>query len=194
VFVIGDPTGRHPATASGYEYSSPYPVYQGPYQRRGGTPVPVVGPVVGVGAAALCLLAGCWLMLAPFALGLARHGRVPRAATVDWVSGAVLALVALGTAALFTGCVRRRLRAAGVLPERRRARAAADQLDGADQQRRADLPRQADPVDELVDDLAEHPADLAELLAPLVSALTADLRARQTTRAGAGASETARGC
>jgi hypothetical protein len=210
--VTNDPTGRQPTTVAGYEYASaysnahpsttnpsayqlpPYPLpYQGSaYQPRGGAvPVPVVGPVIGVAASTLCLLAGCWLVLAPFALGLAKHGQVPRAAAVDWASGGALALVALLTAALFCGCLRRRLRAAGVLRARRRPGTDSASVEASHDSTAADDAPGAETSDASdgtpLDDLADRPADLHELLAPLVSALTADLRARQTSgRAGAG--------
>ena len=75
----------------------------------------------GLGAALLSLLAGGWLMLAPFALGYQPSGAAWSDATRNnfWVGLAVVLLAAIGTV-LFARSLVAELRAAGVIERRPR--------------------------------------------------------------------------
>jgi hypothetical protein len=96
-----------PAEAEGPQQTAPWPV-----PRSTEPPLPLLAPYFGVVAALLCVLIGAWLLLAPYAFDY-RHAaaKVPQSTTVDLATGgAVFALSAL-TAALFAGCIGRRLQA-----------------------------------------------------------------------------------
>lgn len=149
-------------------------------------PAPVLGPFIGVVGAVLCTLVGAFLLLAPYAFDY-RDGAdaQPRSSVVDLVSGGGVALIGLLTAALFGGALLRRLRA----PEPcapYQAEPAAVLLPGQ-------APAEPEPEPESEPEPAPAPpapapaaavADpgnaLRDLLTPLVAALAADLRARET--------------
>lgn len=106
--------------------------------------------VTGLVIATLAGCAGGWLMLAPFALGTQPAGAAWTTATgTDFFTGLGVAVLAAGTVVAWGIAWVRRLRADGVLPARR--------------------PATHQP--------AEPPTvrELHELLAPLVTALAADL-------------------
>ena len=84
---------------------------------------PTIGKyIVGMVASLLLLLAGGWLILAPFALGYQRYGADWTSQTVnDFTVGIPAAVVALGAFLLFFFALLGALRAAGVLAARQRA-------------------------------------------------------------------------
>ena len=125
---------------------------------------PVFGPFIGLASAVLSALVGGWLLLAPFAFDYrAGARRLPRPALVDLSTGAAALAIGVLSALLFAGSLASRLS-----PESSRAE--------------AELEFEPEPAPE--PDPASAPAadpdgDLRDLLAPLVAALTADLRSRQ---------------
>jgi hypothetical protein len=78
--------------------------------------------IVGMVASLLLLLAGGWLILAPFALGYQRYGADWTSQTVnDFTVGIPAAVVALGAFLLFFFALLGALRAAGMLAARQQA-------------------------------------------------------------------------
>ena len=147
-------------------------------------PAPVLGPFIGVVGAVLCTLVGAFLLLAPYAFDY-RDGAAtqPRSSVVDLVSGGGVALLGLLTAGLFGGALLRRLRAPEPFAPYR-AEPAVVLLPGQAQPEpepefepepapAPTAPAQAAPV-------ADPGNALRDLLTPLVAALAADLRARET--------------
>jgi hypothetical protein len=130
---------------------------------------PTIGKYIwGMAASLIILLAGGWLILAPFALGYQPYG-------ADWVSqttnsfvmGICVAVVALISFALFFSSLLRSLRVAGVLTAPTRPVAQAPAPD----QVQATMPLA--PV--------QNQSDLDKTLATLAAALAADLNARRQT-------------
>jgi hypothetical protein len=109
--------------------------------------------LAGLVTSAAALVAGGWLLLAPSSLG---HEGDPR--TIDLATGAGVCLIALVTAMSWAAGWRARLRADGVLPQRRPV-VAADQL------------------------VVPSAEELHDLLKPLVAALAADQADRAEARA-----------
>lgn len=70
---------------------------------------------VGIGASLIALLAGGWLMLAPFAIGFQAGGAWTKATKVDVFTGAGVAAVALLGFLLFAGSLQGELKAAGII-------------------------------------------------------------------------------
>ena len=152
-------------------------------------PVPVLGPFIGVVGSVLCGLSGALLLLAPFAFDYRQGaGTTPRSSVVDLVTGTGVLVVSLLTATLFGGALRKRL---GV-PEPAAAYAAelASAEDPAHAPEPATAPEPA-PVESAPEPrpaapaaatpLGADPGDaLRDLLTPLVAALAADLRARES--------------
>jgi hypothetical protein len=159
-------------------------------------PVPVLGPFIGLVAAVLCALAGALLLLAPFAFDYRQGaGSMPRSSVVDLATGGAVLVVGLLTTLLFGGSLRRRLRALvpaaapeplssmpplpepgpdlGTVPEQRHSEPEPWREEPRREEARPVPPPAAPAVD--------PGAALRDLLAPLVAALAADLRARETS-------------
>ncbi|HYT34350.1 MAG TPA: hypothetical protein VEL69_04895 [Ktedonobacteraceae bacterium] len=124
---------------------------------------PTIGKYIwGMTASLIILLAGGWLILAPFALGYQPYG-------ADWVNqttnsfvvGICVALVALLALALFFMSLLGSLRAAGVLAARAQATATY--------QAQATMPQAP----------SQAQSDLDKTLATLAAALAADLSSRR---------------
>ena len=117
---------------------------------------------VGLAGGIVALLAGGWLMLAPFALGYQPEGTGwTNATTTDFFTGLGLAILALLASIALLADLTSRLRAAGGLPPRRSPYPDPDSLRGTDS---------ATPTG-----VAGGPADeLVNLLRPLVDALNRD--------------------
>jgi hypothetical protein len=123
-------------------------------------PAPVLGPFVGLVCSVLSALVGGCLLLAPFAFDYrAGARRLPRPALVDLSTGAAVAAIGVLAALLFAGSLAGRLR-----PEPQYGEAEPDP--------------EPEPEPEPAP-VADPDGDLRDLLAPLVAALTADLRSRQ---------------
>jgi hypothetical protein len=157
----------------------------------GPPPVPVLAPYLGMVGAVLCAVAGCWLLLAPYALDYRRGAsRVPRATAIDLETGAAAIALGLVTAALFGATLLRRLRAA-----KDPAAVTVDPLQ-EESPEAASLPQTAPvsvPTPAPVPPPASTPeappsidpgGSLRDLLTPLVAALAADLRSREEYRPG----------
>ncbi|MFI9558923.1 hypothetical protein [Nonomuraea endophytica] len=114
---------------------------------------------VGAVTAALALLAGLWLMIAPFALGTQPEG-------ADWTdttnseffTGLGVAVVALVGAGAFIAAIYEELVARGLVTVRQRP---------------------AEPEPAPAPPAGASSAELATMLAPLVEALREDMRTRQ---------------
>lgn len=116
--------------------------------------------IVGMAASLIILLAGGWLILAPFALGYQPYGADWASQTTnDFVVGICVAAVALGACVLFFTSMLGSLRAAGILAARQRAQT------------------QATAAPEQV--AASYQSDLDRTLTTLAAALAADLSARR---------------
>ena len=125
-------------------------------------PAPVFGPFIGLVCAVFSALVGGWLLLAPFAFDYrAGARRLPRPALVDLSTAAAALAIGLLAALLFAGSLAGRLRPEQPFIE-------------------AEPEPEPEPAPEPVPAPAADPdGDLRDLLAPLVAALTADLRSRQ---------------
>jgi hypothetical protein len=152
-------------------------------------PVPVLGPFIGLVGSVLCCVAGALLLLAPFAFDY-RQGahKLPRSSVIDLGTGGGVLLIGLLTTLLFAGSLRRRLRAAEPtaaaqepVPE------AASEPAALPEQPRPQPPRPEPEPQPVAAPAAPAIADpggaLRDLLTPLVAALAADLRARETNGA-----------
>lgn len=122
-------------------------------------PAPYIAGLAGASAVAL---AGVWLVIAPFASGYQPDG-------ADWVdatlvgvaSGAALILLGLVTMIVLVRALRAEARRRGITPRTVEQTATGDEPPSDD---------------EAPDDLADEPADLEAVLAPLAAALLEDLR------------------
>jgi hypothetical protein len=123
-------------------------------------PAPVRGPFLGLVSSVLSALVGGWLLLAPFAFDYrAGAHQLPQSALVDLSTGGAAATIGVLAALLFAGALAGRLRP--VLPP-------------------VEAESEPEPTPEPEPAPAADPdVDLRDLLAPLVAALTADLRSRQ---------------
>jgi hypothetical protein len=127
--------------------------------------------VWGMAASLIILLAGGWLILAPFALGYQPYG-------ADWVSqttndfwvGIPVAVVALVSFVLFFASLIASLRAAGVLFGQPRPQQAAAMVPGATMMQ---TPAPVAPA------TYSDQSDLDRTLATLAAALAADLNSRR---------------
>jgi hypothetical protein len=164
-------------------------------------PPPVLGPFIGVTGAVLCSLVGAFLLLAPFAFDY-RQGAsaMPHSSVVDLATGGGVLALGLLTAIAFGAALVRRLRVpeyvagnagqvggfetepetyatSGVtlVPEQGRPEAepSAQPSPPSQQETQPAAPAAATP-------LADPGGALRDLLTPLVAALAADLRARET--------------
>lgn len=114
---------------------------------------------VGAVTAALALIAGLWLMIAPFALGAQPEG-------ADWTdptkseffTGLGISVVALAGAGAFAAAIYAELVARGLVTVRQRP---------------------AEPEPAPAAPAGASSADLATMLAPLVEALREDMKVRQ---------------
>lgn len=146
-------------------------------------PVPVLGPYIGLVGSVLCGLAGALLLIAPFAFDYRQGaGSVPRSSVVDLVTGGGVLLVGVLTTLLFAVSLHRRLRA----PEP----VAAHDVEAQEMADPEAVPEQPEPepVPQPVPAVPAQPVGdpggaLRDLLTPLVAALAADLRARETSGA-----------
>ena len=122
--------------------------------------------ICGMVASLIILLAGGWLILAPFALGYQPYGADWASQTTnDFIMGIAVAVVALLSFVLFFYALLGSLRAAGVLISRPQPQAPASleyQAQGAQPQASA-----------------SPQSDLDRTLATLAAALAADLTARR---------------
>lgn len=151
-------------------------------------PVPVLGPFIGLVGSVLCAVAGALLLLAPFAFDY-RHGArtLPRSAVVDLATGGGVLLVGLLAALLFGGSLLRRLRAAepgavehGPVPEAASDPAILPEQPQPQSQPEPE-PRPAAPATaSAAAPIGDPGGALRDLLTPLVAALAADLRARES--------------
>ena len=132
--------------------------------------------VWGMAASLIILLAGGWLILAPFALGYQPYG-------ADWVSqttndfwvGIPVAVVALVSFALFFASLIASLRATGVLFGQPRPQQAAAMVPGATVMQ---APAPVAPA------TYSDQSDLDRTLATLAAALAADLNSRRQSQTG----------
>jgi hypothetical protein len=171
-------------------------------------PAPVLGPYIGVVGAVLCSLVGAFLLLAPYAFDYRDGaGTMPHSSVVDLATGAGVLVLGLATAALFGGALARRLRVPepepGYLEEplpaestesdyssespgsavpgypRAGVDAAAPATAAVPGQPGPQSAAEARPLAPAAS-LADPGGALRDLLTPLVAALAADLRARET--------------
>jgi hypothetical protein len=168
-------------------------------------PVPVLGPYIGVVGAVLCSLVGAFLLLAPYAFDY-RDGAaaVPHSSVVDLATGGGVLVLGLLTATLFGGTLARRLRPQRLVPAvepltllsgEASAEAESEAAPGGASAAteppaptpNVEEPRRVAPASEPEPHPAAPAASLADpggalrdLLTPLVAALAADLRARES--------------
>ena len=145
-------------------------------------PAPVLGPFIGVVGSVLCGLGGALLLLAPFAFDYRQGARsIPRDSVVDLVTGGVVLLLSVLTAAAFGGSLRKRLR----VPEPIAAYAEEFELEHIEesaavpQPRSEPEPQPVAPAPAPASPLGDPGSALRDLLTPLVAALAADLRSRE---------------
>jgi hypothetical protein len=150
-------------------------------------PVPVLGPFIGVVGSVLCGVSGAVLLLAPFAFDY-RQGAssTPRSTVVDLATGGGVLLVSLLTATLFGGALGKRLRvpeldiepvaeyAEEPEPVEEPAAAPEPARPASEPEPQPAAPAAAAPI------VADPGNALRDLLTPLVAALAADLRARES--------------
>lgn len=142
-------------------------------------PVPVLGPFIGLVGSVLCNLSGALLLLAPFAFDY-RQGAatLPRSSVIDLATGGGVLLVGLLTTLLFGGSLRKRLRSV-------QAAVTTTQLavpEAESEPAPVPVPEQSQPEPEPEPQPVAPDAGgaLRDLLTPLVAALAADLRARES--------------
>ena len=133
---------------------------------------PTLGKYIcGMVASLILLLAGGWLILAPFALGYQHYGADWTSQTVnDFTMGIPAAVVALASFLLFFFALLGSLRAAGMLVSRARVR-----------QPQAAAPVAYPSPTGVQQAPAPSQSDLDRTLATLAAALAADLTARRQT-------------
>jgi len=125
--------------------------------------------LVGMVTSLIILLAGGWLILAPFALGYQHYGADWTSQTTnDFVTGIAVAVVALVSFLLFFTALLGALRAAGMLAARQRA-----------QQPQVASAPVVYPSPTGVPSVASNSSDLDRTLSTLAAALAADLTARR---------------
>jgi ABC-type multidrug transport system fused ATPase/permease subunit len=127
--------------------------------------------LVGMVTSLIILLAGGWLVLAPFALGYQRYGADWTSQTTNnFVTGIAVAVVALVSFLLFLFAMLGALRAAGMLAARQRTQ---PQAVPAPVVYPSPTGTGAAPV------VASNQSDLDRTLSTLAAALAADLTARR---------------
>ncbi|WP_157248498.1 hypothetical protein [Nonomuraea typhae] len=115
---------------------------------------------IGAVTAALALIAGLWLMIAPFALGTQPEGADwTDTTTSEFFTGLGVALVALAGVAAFAAALHEELVARGLVTVRQR-------------------PAEPEPAP-APSPAGTSSAELATMLAPLVEALREDMKTRQ---------------
>jgi Na+-transporting methylmalonyl-CoA/oxaloacetate decarboxylase gamma subunit len=136
------------------------------------TTQPTLGKyLVGMVTSLIILLAGGWLILAPFALGYQHYGADWTSQTTnDFVTGIAVAVVALASFLLFLFALLGALRASGMLAARTRG-----------QQPQVASAPVAYPSPTGVPAAASNSSDLDRTLSTLAAALAADLTARRQT-------------
>lgn len=128
--------------------------------------------ICGMIASLIILLAGGWLILAPFALGYQHYGADWTSQTTnDFVTGIPVAVVALVSFLLFFAALLGDLRSAGMLVARPRVR----------QPEAASTPVAYPTPTGMLQAPASNQNDLDKTLATLAAALAADLTARRQT-------------
>jgi hypothetical protein len=126
--------------------------------------------IIGMVVSLILLLAGGWLILAPFALGYQHSGANWTSQTTnDFVTGIPVAVVALASFLLFFAALLGALRAAGMLVARQRVQ----------QLQAASAPAVSPSQTGLPQAPASNQGDLDKTLATLAAALAADLTARR---------------
>ena len=126
--------------------------------------------LIGMVASLIILLAGGWLILAPFALGYQHYGADWTSQTTnDFVTGIPVAVVALVSFVLFFTALLGAFRAAGMLVARPRVR----------QPEAASAPVTYPSPTGVAQAPASNQSDLDKTLATLAAALAADLTARR---------------
>ena len=135
------------------------------------TTQPTLGKyIIGMVASLILLLAGGWLILAPFALGYQRYGADWTSQTTnDFVTGIPVAVVALVSFLLFFAALLGALRAAGMLVARPRVR----------QPQTVSAPVVSPAPTAVPQAPASNQSDLDKTLATLAAALAADLTSRR---------------
>jgi hypothetical protein len=135
------------------------------------TTQPTLGKyIIGMVASLIILLAGGWLILAPFALGYQPYGANWTSQTTnDFVTGISVAVVALASFVLFFAALLGALRASGLLVARPRVR----------QPQAATAPVAYLTPTGSLQAPASNQSDLDKTLATLAAALAADLTARR---------------
>ncbi len=137
----------------------------------------------GLGASLLTLVAGAWLMLAPFALGYQNYGADWISQTHDdfWVGLGVVIVSAIGFA-LFVASLRGELQTAGLINSQRRAPASftASGTAPAGQPGAAAFSAPGVPVA----GAAPQQSDFEQAVAALAKALAADLAERRRAENG----------
>lgn len=150
-------------------------------------PAPVLAPYLGLVCAVLCALGGGWLLLAPYALDY-RHGAstTPRTTEVDLGTGAAIVALAVVSAALFAVSMARRLRGPEAAAELDSGLGLEPEPEPAGYESEPYVQVNGTPEEAAPAPAPGSPADpgnaLRELLAPLVTALAADLKSRADHR------------
>jgi hypothetical protein len=127
---------------------------------------------VGIGVSLLGLLAGAWLMAAPFALGFQVDGDWIKATKIDVWTGIGVAVVALLGLLLFIGSLRGELKAAGIIGVKPAPVAPVE----------APGPAQDQP--EVADQASVTGDEFDRAIASLAATLAADLAERRKMTAG----------
>ena len=128
--------------------------------------------LIGMVTSLILLLAGGWLILAPFALGYQHNGADWTSQTTnDFVTGIPVAVVALVSFLLFFFALLGALRAAGMLVARQRGQ----------QAQVASAPVVYPSPTGVPPAVASNQSDLDRTLSTLAAALAADLTARRQT-------------
>ncbi len=127
---------------------------------------------VGIGVSLLGLLAGAWLMVAPFALGFQFGDDWTKATKIDFWTGAGVAAVALLGLLLFIGTLRGELKAAGIIGVKPAPAAPV----------KAEAPAQDQP--EVAAQASVTGDEFDRAIASLAATLAADLAERRKMTAG----------
>ncbi len=129
---------------------------------------------VGIGVSLLGLLAGAWLMAAPFALGFQVDGDWIKATKIDFWTGIGVAVLALLGLLLFIGSLRGELKAAGIIGVKPAPAAPVEAETPAPAQEQPEIPAQASVTGDEFD----------RAIASLAATLAADLAERRKMTAG----------